>query len=280
MKIILGDNQFFGVNHNDIEKGDKTKKMFPDSISIRKFIHKSIKIGIDGFMINSNSLGYKLVSNYKKIYDEEIHYSIPYPHKYANMVNENGILSLITFFLKNASLKNILINIPKFIITKKIDYLIPLAVDLEVPKCLPKGSIIFLQNIITDLTIGLNKPELLERFLNSVHSKGYRAGLITLNPIKLEEIIEKSSTLNNKNLIVCFNINNIGFNVFPDLKKVEKYISKPKKYKKMGMSIFSSGGSDIQNSINYIKSLKLDYVVFGSSNISNIESNYKGLKSK
>jgi hypothetical protein len=28
MKIILGDNQFFGVNHFDLKKGEKNKKKF------------------------------------------------------------------------------------------------------------------------------------------------------------------------------------------------------------------------------------------------------------
>ena len=45
----------------------------------------------------------------------------------------------------------------------------------------------------------------------------------------------------------------------------------------MGMSIFSSGGTKISESIKYIKKLNLDYVVFGSSKINNIESNYKVL---
>ena len=43
----------------------------------------------------------------------------------------------------------------------------------------------------------------------------------------------------------------------------------------MGMSIFASGGAqDINESIKFVKSLNLDYVVFGSSKIKNIKSNY------
>ena len=41
MKQILGDNQFFGVNHNDIDKGDKTKILFSDNESIILFIKDS-----------------------------------------------------------------------------------------------------------------------------------------------------------------------------------------------------------------------------------------------
>ena len=77
-----------------------------------------------------------------------------------------------------------------------------------------------------------------------------------------------------KDLIVCFNINKEGFNVFPSLESVESFIDSRPKYKLMGMSIFASGAANIPQSIIYIKKLKLDYVVFGSSRLENIESNY------
>ena len=48
----------------------------------------------------------------------------------------------------------------------------------------------------------------------------------------------------------------------------------------MGMSIFASGAGNIPSSIKYIKKLKLDYVVFGSSRISNIESNLKNFNTE
>ena len=46
----------------------------------------------------------------------------------------------------------------------------------------------------------------------------------------------------------------------------------------MGMSIFASGAGNIPSSIDYIKQLNLDYVIFGSSRIENIKSNLKLLK--
>ena len=38
MKILLGDNQFFGVNHFDLEKGQATKLKFDSPIKIESFI--------------------------------------------------------------------------------------------------------------------------------------------------------------------------------------------------------------------------------------------------
>ena len=41
----------------------------------------------------------------------------------------------------------------------------------------------------------------------------------------------------------------------------------------MGMSIFASGAAKFLDSINYVKKPNLDYVVFGSSQLKNIEYN-------
>lgn len=278
MKIILGDNQFFGINHHDLNKGNNTKELFSDENSIIEFIKETQKLGLDGFMINSNQKGYIVVKNYNKVYNEEIHYSIPYPHKYSSLVNEEGMLSLLKYFLKNTSVSNLVISLPRFIFTRNIKYLIPLVTSLEIPNNLPKGSTVYMQNIITDMLIGIKRFDILETFAKDLRKKGYKPGLITLNPKLLDSLIIKSKILNENDVTICFNINYDGFNVFPNKNVVEKFVKQNHKYKLMGMSIFSSGGANISKSIDYIKSLGLDYVVFGSSKLKNIESNFKSFK--
>ena len=279
MKIILGDNQFFGVNHFDLKKGEKTKNKFDNTSKIERFIKESHKIGLDGFMINSNELGYKLIANSSFEENKEIHYSIPYPHKYANMINESGMLSLGVHVIKNTSIiKNIFIGF-KYLFTRNIKHIIPLILDIEVPKNLKKGSYVYLQNIITDLLLGIGREDLIIGFINSVTEMGYKPGIITLNPVLLNEHLQSNDKINLiKDLIVCFNINKEGFNVFPNLQGVEDLIKSKTQYKLMGMSIFASGAGNIPSSIDYIKKLPLDYIVFGTSKLSNVESNMKLLK--
>ncbi len=281
MKIILGDNQFFGVNHFDIKKGEKTKNKFNSILKIEKFINESHKMGLDGFMINSNKLGYKLIENTSFSVGNEIHYSIPYPHKYADMINESGMLSLATHVIKNTSvIKNILIGF-KYLFTRNVKHIIPLILDIEVPKSLRKGSYIYLQNVITDLLLGIGREDLIIGFIDSVIKKGYKPGIITLNPVLINNYLKSKDKLNLfDDLIVCFNINKEGFNVFPSLKEVENLVKSKTNYKLMGMSIFASGAGKISSSIDYILKLPLDYVVFGTSKLSNIESNLKLFKNK
>ena len=278
MKIILGDNQFFGINHFDLQKGVQTKSKFSDLESIRSFISNSLSLGMDGFMINSNHMGYQLVSGHRFEDSKEIHYSIPYPHKYASMVNENGMMSLFSFVFKNTSLISNIKGGLRLAGTKNLVHLTPLALDIEVPNALAKGSYIYLQNIITDLLIGMKRFDILEKFVASCISMGYRPGLITLNPIILDSELRKLDKSLLKDLIVCFNMNAEGFNVFPSLSEVENFIKSDHAYKLMGMSIFASGAANISQSIQYIKKLNLDYVVFGTSRIENVKANLELLK--
>lgn len=280
MKIILGDNQFFGVNHFDLQKGEETKSKFDDTDKIRSFIDLSMECGLDGFMINSNEKGYEIISNTDFDLSKEVHYSIPYPHKYASMVNENGMMSLFSYLIKNTSIVKNVIGGVKLVATQNLKSITPLALNLEVPKSLRKGSYIYMQNIITDMLMGMGRGDILIEFIKSVVRLGYKPGIITLNPIMFDKLLKKYEVTGLLNdLIVCFNINKEGFNVFPSLKEVENFIQSNPKYKLMGMSIFASGAAKIPKSIDYIRSLNLDYVVFGSSRIENIKSNLNLLKS-
>ena len=281
MKIILGDNQFFGINHFDLEKGVKTKLKFDTKTKIEAFINDSLKIGLDGFMLNSNEKGYEIVNFSKFDNEKEIHYSIPYPHKYASMVNENGMMSLFRYIIKNTSFIKNLIGGIKLVATQNLKSITPLALNLEVPKNLKKGSYIYMQNIITDLLLGLGRGDILIEFITSVSKMGYKPGIITLNPIMFDKLLKDRQDVNwLKDLVVCFNINKEGFNVFPSLKNVENFIESRPKYQLMGMSIFASGAANIPHSIDYIKKLKLDYIVFGSSRLENIKSNFELFNNK
>ena len=279
MKIILGDNQFFGVNHFDLKKGEKTKLKFDTTTKIEAFINDSLEIGLDGFMINCNEKGYEIVNASEFDSAKEIHYSIPYPHKYASMVNETGMMSLFGHIIKNTSFIKNLIGGIKLLATQNLKSITPLALNLEVPKNLKKGSYIYMQNIITDLLMGMGRGDILIEFIKSVSKMGYKPGIITLNPIMFDELLKNEQDANwLEDLVVCFNINKEGFNVFPSLDAVECFIETSPKYKLMGMSVFASGAANIPASINYIKKLNLDYVVFGSSRIENIQKNLKQFK--
>jgi hypothetical protein len=127
------------------------------------------------------------------------------------------------------------------------------------------------------MIIGLDDAELLRTYIQKVRSLGYTPGLITLNPIKLDSLLS-SLDIDLSDLMICYNVNNIGFNVFPTLASVIAFTNNISPYKKMGMSVLASGGACASESLAFIKQLPLDYVVFGSSNIENIKSNIRQIR--
>ena len=64
MKLVLGDNQFFGVNHANISKGAETRMLFDTTEKIKSFISDALACGLDGFMINSNETGFRVVDEF------------------------------------------------------------------------------------------------------------------------------------------------------------------------------------------------------------------------
>lgn len=282
MKLILGDNQFFGINHGDLKKGLEVRDLFNSPQEILAFINKSLNLGLDGFMINSNEIGIEVIKNFNFVESpKECHFSIPYPHKYAGIVNESGMFALLWLVLNRVKFID-LIHVLRFLFTGNLKYLIPIILRIEIPNEVPKGSVIYLQNVVTDMILGLNNcEEIFNVFVKTVKNMGYSPGFITLNLDQLH----KRSLLNHKNtsIYLCFNVNYSGFNVFPSKSSVEGTVSEIQSttdWKLVGMSVFSSGreGVSIEQSISYIKSLKLDYIVFGSSKLSNIKSNINELK--
>ena len=155
----------------------------------------------------------------------------------------------------------------------------PTLLRMEIPSSLPKGSVVYLQNIVTDLTMGLkNGSDVIGFFIKTITKMGYVPGLITLNPSFVFDSLKERYA--DRPIHLCFNLNVSGFNVFPSNQKIEETIEKIKletKWSLMAMSIFSSGSKNIpiSESIKYIKRQNLDYLVFGSSNLGNIEHNQR-----
>ena len=275
MKVILGDNQFFGINHVNQTKGDKDKHRFSEANAIADFIESALNTGLDGFMINANSHGYKIVQD-PRFHSNQIHYSIPYPHKYATLVNEKGLVTALAIILSRQRFGSVM-DLIRFCTRQDVHALTRLLIATEIPKKLPQDAIVYLQNIITDMIIGLNDASLLRTYVRKIRSLGYQPGLITLNPVKLDLLLSSIDD-DLSDLIVCYNINNIGFNVFPNLESVIEFTYSKSNYKKMGMSILSSGAAHANEAINFVKNLPLDYVVFGSSKIKNIKANLRQLQ--
>src|SRR6266542_4765143 len=102
-KIIFGDNQFFGINHMSQEKAQQLSEKFYDISNIFKVYDYALDAGIRAIMLNSNDRAKDICAyfraNQAKYGDVNWYPSIPYPHKYANLISEKGIVPTINDIL-------------------------------------------------------------------------------------------------------------------------------------------------------------------------------------
>ncbi len=106
-RVILGDNQFFGINHMSPEKAQSLDERFRDLSAITGVIDTAYRCGINGFMLNTNERAPEICDflreNSEKYPDLAMYPSMPYAHKYANAVAEKGIFGALREFILSGS---------------------------------------------------------------------------------------------------------------------------------------------------------------------------------
>jgi hypothetical protein len=279
-KIIFGDNQFFGINHMSQEKAQQLAEQFYDDTAIFKVYQIAFESGIRAIMLNSNDRA-KVICDYflknnTKFADVSWYPSIPYPHKYANLISEKGIMPTINEILfKDNSALGILGMISKgsaAVLGKDAVKIMQMLIDIEMKMF--KGlnvKVIFLQNIITDLLLGYGIKEIFYEYCIYVKKK-YNAlpGLITQNmPILLEKLKEWEI----EDVVVCSSFNKIGYLMSPN---IDAYITAanrndPSKYQLMAMSTLASGAIPATEAYEFINQQNIQSVVFGASSKKHIE---------
>lgn len=278
-KIIFGDNQFFGINHMSQEKAQQLSEKFFDINNIFKVYDHAIDAGIKGIMLNSNDRAVEICNHFKdspEKYDHLNWYpSIPYPHKYANLVAEKGIpQTLNELLLQGNSVKGVLGMIAKggsAVLTKDVVKLMQILIDMEMKMF--KGlnvKVVFLQNIITDLLLGYDFKLIFEEYSKYIKKK-YNAlpGLITQN---MPYLVNKLKEWEIEEVVVCSSFNKIGYLMSPDTDSYIKTANEndPKKYQLMAMSTLASGAIPANEAYEFINNQKLQSIVFGASSKAHI----------
>lgn len=279
-KIIFGDNQFFGINHMSQEKAQILSEKFYNLSSIIDVYDIAINSGIRGIMLNSNDRAIEIcqyfVNNKSKYPELNWYPSIPYPHKYANLVSEKGIITTINeILIKNNSAMGALGMIAKggaAVLSKDAIKLMQMLIDVEMQMF--KGlnvKVIFLQNIITDLLLGYEVKDIFYAYCEYIRKKyNILPGLITQNMPRLKDKLEEWGI---EEVVICSSFNKIGYLMSPN---IDNYIECIKnndvsKYQIMAMSTMASGAIPAKEAYKFINENKIQSVVFGASTRAHIE---------
>ena len=266
-RVIFGDNQFFGVDHLSEARAREKMAKFKDTKKIIEVLDAAYDVGIRTFMCTTYDrlwdIGDHFRANKKKYHDYMFYPCMPYAHKYANAVTELGILGTLKRYA-GGNIGGMLAKGGMALVKRDMTRVMELLVDSELKMFHGLNTpVIFLQNVVTDLLLGLGMTQFLAEFSDYVQKKHHaEAGFITMN---LPRLVTELDKLGLDNPIVCSSINKIGFRMSGGNENYEKLL-KEKRFRAVAMQVLAAGGVRPTEAIEYVANLEgVDSIVFGAS---------------
>ena len=264
-RILYGDNQFFAVNHISDSKSREQAIRFQKDEAIFKTINYAVDEGVNTFMCTTHDRIARVCDHVRKnpeyYKDFKIYPCMPYAHKYANAVTELGIAGTIKQYMPSnifgAAFKG-----GKSLLSKDYLGIMELLVDAELKMF--KGintPVIWIQNVVTDLILGLGMTEVLVRFNDYVNKKyNAEAGFITMNmPLLIDEL----KKVGMEKPIVCASINKANFRMSGGKELYERTLENTSA-RVVAMQVMGGGAIPPQEALEYVCSLpNIQSILFG-----------------
>jgi len=272
-RVLFGDNQFFGVNHMSEEKARAQSMRFQDLQAIIDVLDAAYQEGIRTFMCTSHDRVAQICDHFRanpqKYPDYQFFPCMPYAHKYANAVTEHGMIEALRMFLPQDGAVAAMLKGGMALANKDIAAIMQLLIDAEMKMFHGLSTpVVFMQNVITDLLLGLRMDECFRIFHEHVRARyGAEPGYITMNVPRLLDVLDR---LGIDNPIVCANFNKIGFRMCGGIEAYEAAVAQ-RKFRPVAMSILASGAISPREAIEYVCSKpQIESLVFGASSRANI----------
>jgi hypothetical protein len=271
-RILFGDNQFFAVNHISDDKSMAQSMRFKEDSAIVRTLDYAMEAGINTFMCTTHdriaNICQIIRENPEKYRNFKIFPCMPYAHKYANAVTELGIAGTLKQYVPGNFVGSLFKGGVAFL-SKDYMAIMELLIDAEMKMF--KGiqtPVILLQNVITDLLLGLRMTDVLVSYHKYVAKKyNSEAGYITMNLPMLLEVLEGAGI---KNPIICSSINKAGFRMSGGKEKYE-HILNTRQFRAIAMQVLAGGAVSPREAIEYVCSLpNIESILFGASSKSNI----------
>jgi|SRR5579863_1017038 len=271
-RILFGDNQFFAVNHISDDKSMAQSIRFKEDSAIVRTLDYAMEAGINTFMCTTHdriaNICQIIRDNPDKYRSFKIFPCMPYAHKYANAVTELGIAGTLKQYVPGNFVGSLFKGGVAFL-SKDYMSIMELLIDAEMKMFKGiKTPVIFLQNVITDLLLGLRMTDVLVSYHKYVAKKyNAEAGYITMNLPMLLDVLEGAGI---RNPIICSSINKAGFRMSGGKEKYE-HILNTRQFRAIAMQVLAGGAVSPREAIEYVCSLpNIESILFGASSKSNI----------
>ena len=271
-RILFGDNQFFAVNHISDEKSRAQAIKFKDDSTIIKTLDYAISAGVNTFMCTTHDRIANICAFIRKCPERYTNFKIfpcmPYAQKYANAVTELGYVGTLKQYVPGNFVGSLFKGGVAFL-SKNYLSIMELLVDSEMKMF--KGidtPIIFLQNVVTDLLLGLGMKDVLRAFHDYI-IKQYKVepGYITMNMPMLLDTLESAGI---ENPVICFSINKAGFRMCGGKELYEKVLA-TRTLRAIAVQVLAGGAITPKEAIEYVCKLpNIESILFGASSKENI----------
>ena len=279
-KILLGHNQFFGVNHLSAQGGNERAAYFSETGRIMDMIHFSYDLGVKAMMMSTHErallISEELQKDAKLKNDYGVYLLVPYAAKYIRQANEKGLVNIVKDALAGTSLQD---KLGMFwrggvgLLRKDVSKLITAMVDFEVAPFAPLNlRAIFLHDVMTDLILGWDVPEVFAIYARHIEDKyGAIPAFCSKNMPKLVDALERVGI---ENPFIMASINKIGYQVNPSLEAFEECL-RTKNVRLLAMSTLAAGFIKPQEAYDYLYSLpKVASTVVGVSKKNHAEETF------
>jgi hypothetical protein len=274
-RIFFGDNQFFGVNHMSEEKARQQLMRFRDIDAIVDVLHCAYSAGVHGFMCTTHERMAEVTEVVRKDPGKwaglRFCPGMPYAHKYANAITEQGPAEALRRFLPNNGVFDAMLRGGRALLTRDVESVITLLIDAEMKAFEGLSTpYVFLQNVVTDLVLGLGYHDAFRIFADHVRTR-YAAepGFFTMN---LPRLLPALHAVGVTNPVVCANVNKIAFRMSGG---VEAYREATRRHpaRVIAMSVLASGALPPREAIEWVVAEPyVQSILFGASSRGNIEA--------
>jgi hypothetical protein len=226
--IILGHNQFIGVDHLLQDRARDRTERFGDTQKILDVVKSFYDLGGTGMMLSTHPKAMTIMetigSEPELSKNLNLYPLIPYAQAYVRRANEKGVVGMVTDALEPASASKkfrILLKGGVSILRKDFLNILSTLIDVEM---LPFEGFniraVFLHNVLTDLALSLKAQSIFEFYIDYVKDNyGVVPAFGTMNFARLVECFDEWGI---KNPLIMASFNKAGFQMNPSIEECER----------------------------------------------------------
>jgi len=274
-RLLLGDNQFFGVNHMSEDKARAQAMRFQEIGAVIEVLDAAYEEGVRTFMCTTHDRIALVADHFRAHPDQYPEMTffpcMPYAHKYANAMTEDGMVGAVRRFLPEGGFLDSALRGGRSLATKDIEGIMTLLIDAEMKMFHGlRTPVVFLQNVVVDLLLGLGFDEAFRVFATHVRRRyGAEPGFITMNLPLLLDALDRVGV---DNPVVCASMNKLGFRMCGGIEAYERAL-RDRRFRPIAMSVLASGALPAREALEWACALpNLEAIAFGASSRRNIRS--------